>query len=146
VGLAQSSTGRTKVAVVLSCNDNGNKLAVKQVQQYADTADFYQNQKRSQSQLISPCFRLRFARGRPTLDLDVTVCGSMILVVPSFLPFFLFWECLLIVNLSKRSKLLKIRKTPRSQALAPQGSRKGEEENTNRHTLKAYVQEDRTGS
>ena len=44
------------------------------------------------------------------------------------------------------AKLLKIRKTPRSQALAPQGPRKGEEEYTHRHTLKAYVEEDRTGS
>jgi len=35
VGLERSSTGRTKVAVVLSCNDKGNKLALKQV--WADT-------------------------------------------------------------------------------------------------------------
>jgi len=41
VGLERSSTGRTKVAVVLSCNDKGNKLALKQVQQYANTADLY---------------------------------------------------------------------------------------------------------
>ena len=41
---------------------------------------------------------------------------------------------------------MKIRKTPRSQALALQGPRKGEEERTHRHTLKAYVEEDRTGS
>jgi len=38
-------------------------------------------------------------------------------------------------------KLLKIRKTPRPQVLAPQGPRKGEEEHTHRHTLKAYVEE-----
>ena len=41
VGLERSSTGRTKVIVVLSCNDKGKKLALKQVQQYADTADLY---------------------------------------------------------------------------------------------------------
>jgi len=35
-------------------------------------------------------------------------------------------------------------KTPRSQVLAPQGSRKGEEEHTHRHTLKAHVEEGRT--
>jgi len=33
-----------------------------------------------------------------------------------------------------------------SQVLAPQGSRKGEEEHPHRHTLKTYVEEDRTGS
>ena len=37
-----------------------------------------------------------------------------------------------------------MRKTPRSQVLAPQGSRKGEEEHTHRHTLKAHVEEERT--
>jgi len=42
-------------------------------------------------------------------------------------------------NLSKRE-------TPRSQALALQGSRKGEEEQTDRHTVKAHVGENRTGS
>jgi len=31
VGLERSSTGRTKVAVVLSCYDKGNKMALKQV-------------------------------------------------------------------------------------------------------------------
>ena len=47
VGLERSITGKTKVAIVLSCNDNdlcndkGNKLALKQVQQYANTADLY---------------------------------------------------------------------------------------------------------
>jgi len=41
---------------------------------------------------------------------------------------------------------LKIRKAPRSQVLAPQGPRKGEEEHTHRHTLKVYVEENRTGS
>jgi len=47
---------------------------------------------------------------------------------------------------ARGAKLFKIRKTPRSQALAPWGPRKGEEEHTHRHTLKAYVEEDRTGS
>jgi len=35
-------------------------------------------------------------------------------------------------------------KPPRSQVLAPQGSKKGEEEHTHRHTLKAHVKEERT--
>jgi len=39
---------------------------------------------------------------------------------------------------------LKIPKTPRSQVLAPQGSRKGEEEHTHIHTLKTHVKEERT--
>ena len=43
---------------------------------------------------------------------------------------------------ARGEKILKIRKTPRSQILAPQG----EEEHTHRHTLKTYVEEDRTGS
>jgi len=43
-------------------------------------------------------------------------------------------------------KVLKIQKTPRSQTLAPQGPRKGEEEHTHRHTVKAHVEEDQTGS
>jgi len=47
---------------------------------------------------------------------------------------------------AREAKLLKIRKTSRSQALAPQGPRKGEEEHTHGHTLKAYVEEDQTGS
>jgi len=42
--------------------------------------------------------------------------------------------------------LLQVRKTPRSQALAPHGPRKGEEEHTHRHTVKAHVEEDLTGS
>jgi len=37
-------------------------------------------------------------------------------------------------------------KTPRFQELAPQGCTKGEEEHTHRHTVKAHVKEDRTGS
>jgi len=41
---------------------------------------------------------------------------------------------------------LKIRKTPRFQALVPQGVRKGEEEHTQRYLMKAHVEEDRTGS
>jgi len=41
VGLERGSTGRTKVAVVLSCNGIKNKLALKQVQQYTDTADLH---------------------------------------------------------------------------------------------------------
>ena len=45
---------------------------------------------------------------------------------------------------ARGGKLLKIRKTPRSQVLAPQGPRKGEEEHTHRRTLKAYVEENRT--
>ena len=60
--------------------------------------------------------------------------------------FYLIWECLSIVSLSKRSKtFFQIRKTPRSQALTSQGPRKGEEEHTHRHTLKAYVEKDQTG-
>ena len=47
---------------------------------------------------------------------------------------------------SKRRKTLKIRKTPRSQVVAPQGPRRGEEEHTRRHTLQACVEENRTGS
>jgi len=35
-------------------------------------------------------------------------------------------------------------KTPRSQVILVQGSRKGEEEQTHRHTLKAHVEEERT--
>ena len=41
---------------------------------------------------------------------------------------------------------LHIRRTPSSQALAPQGPRKGEEQHTHRHTMKAHVEEDHTGS
>jgi len=52
---------------------------------------------------------------------------------------------LLIVHLNKRNKILKLRKTPRSQALASQGPRKGEEEHTYRNTVKAHIEEDRTG-
>jgi len=59
--------------------------------------------------------------------------------------FLVIWECLSIGSSARGAKLLKIRKTPRSQALSPQGPRKGEEEHTYRHTLKAYVKEDRTG-
>jgi len=40
----------------------------------------------------------------------------------------------------------KIRNTPRSQALAPQGPRDGEEKHTYRHTVKALVEEAQTGS
>ena len=47
---------------------------------------------------------------------------------------------------ARGENLLKLRKTPRSQVLAPQGPGKGEEEHTHRHTLKAYVEENRTGS
>jgi len=43
-------------------------------------------------------------------------------------------------------KLSKIRKTPRSQALAPKRPGKGEEEHTHRHKVKAHVEEDRAGS
>jgi len=62
---------------------------------------------------------------------------------------------LVITNVPLASKLetsargvniLKIRKTPRSRALAPQGPGKGEEEHTHRHTVKAHVKEDRTGT
>jgi len=38
------------------------------------------------------------------------------------------------------------RKTTRSQALAHQGPTEGEEEQTNRHTVKAHVEKDQTGS
>jgi len=51
-----------------------------------------------------------------------------------------------LLNSGRGAKLLKIRKTPRSQAITPQRSRKGEEEHSHRHTLKAYDEEDRTGS
>jgi len=51
-----------------------------------------------------------------------------------------------LLTSARGEKLLKIRKTPRSQVLAPQGPRKGEDEHTHRHTLKAYVEENRTGS
>jgi len=51
-----------------------------------------------------------------------------------------------LLNSARGAKLSKIRKTPRSQALAPQRPRKGEEEHSHRHTLKAYVKEDWTGS
>ena len=47
---------------------------------------------------------------------------------------------------TRGEKLLKIRNTPKSQVLVPQGSRKGEEEHTHRHTFKTYVEEDQTGS
>jgi len=44
--------------------------------------------------------------------------------------------------------ILKLRKTPRSQALAPQGPKNGEEEHIHRlrHTGKAHVEKDWTGS
>jgi len=44
--------------------------------------------------------------------------------------------------------ILKLRKTPRSQVFAPQGPKKGEEEHTYRlrHTVKAHVEKDWTGS
>jgi len=64
-----------------------------------------------------------------------------------FLSCFLIWECLFIVNLSKRSKKIdKCERHPdlRYYILALQGSRKGEEEHTHRHTLKAHVEEERT--
>jgi hypothetical protein len=51
-----------------------------------------------------------------------------------------------LLTSARGEKLLKIRKTPRSQVLSPQEFRKGEEEHTHRHTLKTYVEEDRTGS
>jgi len=51
-----------------------------------------------------------------------------------------------LLTSARGEKLSKIRKTPRSQVLAPQGSKKGEEEHTHRHTLKTYVKEDQTGS
>ena len=51
-----------------------------------------------------------------------------------------------MITSARGEKLSKIRKTPRSQVLAPQGPRKGEEEHTHRHTLKAYVEENQTGS
>jgi len=44
----------------------------------------------------------------------------------------------------EEQNLWQIRKTPRSQVLAPQESRKEEEEHTHRHTLKAHVVEERT--
>ena len=47
---------------------------------------------------------------------------------------------------ARAANIFKIRKTPRSQALAPQGPRKGGEEHAHRHTVKAHVEEDRTGS
>ena len=47
---------------------------------------------------------------------------------------------------ARGEKLLKIRKTPRSQVLAPHGPRKGEDEHTHRHTLNTYVEENRRGS
>jgi len=51
-----------------------------------------------------------------------------------------------LLTSARGEKLLEIRKTPRSQVLAPQGPRKREEEHTHRHTLKAYVEENWTGS
>jgi len=47
-----------------------------------------------------------------------------------------------LLTSARGAKHLKIRKTPRSQVLAPQGPRTGEEEHTHSHTLKAYVEED----
>ena len=44
------------------------------------------------------------------------------------------------------ANILKIRKTPRSQTLAPQGPKKREEEHTHKHTVKAHLKQDRTGS
>jgi hypothetical protein len=85
VGLEQSSTGTTKVAVVLSCNDKGNKLALKQVQQYANTADLYQKTETIPITIDIPMLQAllsRFAQGPMTLDLDVY--GSMILDVHCF--------------------------------------------------------------
>ena len=40
----------------------------------------------------------------------------------------------------------KLRKTPRSQALASYGPKKGEEEDTHRHTVKTHVEKHQTGS
>jgi len=54
-------------------------------------------------------------------------------------------ECLSIVDLSKRSKN-SIRATPRFHAPALQGPGKGNEEQTYRHTAKAHIEEDLTGS
>jgi len=51
-----------------------------------------------------------------------------------------------LLTSARGEKLLKIGKTPRSQVLALQGPRKGEEEHTHRHTLKAYVEENQTES
>jgi len=51
-----------------------------------------------------------------------------------------------LLTSARGGKLLKIRNTPRSQVLAPQGPRKGEEEHTHRNTLKTYVEKNRTGS
>jgi len=87
VGLEQSSTGTTKVAVVLSCNDKGNtgKLALKQVQQYSNTADLYQKTETIPITIDIPMLQAllsRFAQGPMTLDLDVY--GSMILDVHCF--------------------------------------------------------------
>ena len=56
----------------------------------------------------------------------------------------MIWEC--CSPQQEEQIFSKIRNTPRSQALAPQGPRKGEEKHTHRHTVKAHVQEDRTGS
>ena len=51
----------------------------------------------------------------------------------------------ILVNLRNRKFFFgQIRKAPRFQVLAPQGSRKREQEQTHRHTLKANVEEDRT--
>ena len=49
-------------------------------------------------------------------------------------------ECLLIVNLSKRSKTFKNKKDTLISGTSSQGK------NTNRNTLKAYVEEDQTGA
>jgi len=59
---------------------------------------------------------------------------------------FLFGSVYSWLNSARAENLFKIRKTPRSQELAPQGPRKREEEHTHRHTLKAYVEENWTGS
>jgi len=49
---------------------------------------------------------------------------------------------------AREADILKIRKTPRSQAPAPKGLKnlKGQEEHTLRNTVKAHVDEDRSGS
>jgi len=59
---------------------------------------------------------------------------------------FLFESPLFVTSWPQARGARDNRKTPRSQALAPQGPRKWEEEQTDRQTVKAHVQENRTGS
>ena len=51
-----------------------------------------------------------------------------------------------MLTLVRGAHIFKIRNTPRSQALAPLGPRKGEEEHTHRRTVKAHVEEDQIRS